>query len=189
VWTVNRHSVVISQGTYTLQRDLDAAKLELLGQRREFYTSQEALCDDEEQWWGSDGDADDVSVVLEYDEGPCWWFKEDGCEGHIECACGLVTLLEVLGRVDAVQRVGVLAAHMQLLAEAWSHYWSGQAILEGGSATIGDACVECLVDGPNHVYALFSHATQMAEELGEALAAFECAVTLGEPRWHADYSS
>ena len=186
---VNRHAVVIPQGTYTLQVELAGAELALLGQRREFLSNQESLFDDDDnddEWWGSDNE---ISVVFEYDEGPCWWYSEQGCAGDLECGCGLVTLLEVLGRVDTAQRVGVLSAHMQLLAEMWSHYWSGQAILEGGSATIGDACVECLVDGPNHVYTLFSHATQMAEELGEALAAFECAITLGEPRWHAGHAN
>lgn len=181
VHEVKRHAVSAERGEYSLEDVLGPERQRLLEQRVEFYQqcALNGLDDDWESTEWVDAGFDDVP----FDDAPCWWLEEAGCAGDVDCGCGPVTLLEVLGSVGAEDRAGVLAAHMRLLGELWSHFWSGQALTEGGTATIGDACVECLVDGHPHVYAVFSDATQMAEELGEALAAFECSVTLHSMRW------
>jgi hypothetical protein len=178
---VARHSVSTERGTYSLEGVLGQEKHGLLERRVEFYRecALEGLEDDWESGAWEDSDPGDAV----FDEGPCWWLQEPECDGDLDCGCGPVTLLEALGNVAVADRAGVLAAHMGLLEELWSHFWSGQALTEGGTATIGDACVECLVEGHAHVYSVFSDATQMAEELGEALAAFECSVTLHAMRW------
>lgn len=116
-------------------------------------------------------------------EHPLWWFEAYGCDGGIECQCGPVTLLEVLSEIDAGERQTALDAHASTMRDLFDHFWSGQALLEGSTGKIGSACVSCLVDGHPHVWDVFEAATVLAEEFGEAVAAFATVVQLGEPRY------
>ena len=182
------YSVATTDGIYTLCIELSAEQADLLLQRlehmAEVYAAEaaEAETDDDdefdEDWFPFADGVMDVSG-----EAPCWWFDELECENPLHCHCGPVTLLEVLTRTDAATRDASLARHMSLMEEMWSHYWSGQGLLEGAAATIGDACAECLINGAPHVYDVHGSACELAEELGEALSAFSTEIALGTPKW------
>ncbi len=179
-------TVAIADGTYTLCVELSPAQAALLVDRleqmAEIYAAELAddLDDDDDadHWFPFEDGTIDVSH-----EAPCWWFQEADCVNAPHCHCGPVTLLEVLTRSGPESRPEALAAHLQLMEKTWSHYWSGQGLLEGGTASIGDACSDCLISGAQHVYDVHGTAASLAEELGEAISAFACSVLLGEPKW------
>ena len=182
------YSVPTTDGAYQLCTELSehqsAMLIERMQHMAEIYAAEAADDgddDDSDDWFPFTDDTLDVSH-----EAPCWWFAEDTCSGPLHCHCGPVSLLEVLTRCEADTRAVTLARHMLLMEELWSHYWSGQGLLEGEASSIGDACAECLINGASHVYGIHSAAAELAEELGEALAAFATTITLGAPKWNPD---
>jgi len=111
-----------------------------------------------------------------------WWWREDGCDG-IACACGRVTLLEALQRLDAPDRGDAVRLHADEMRTLFEHFWAGQALVSGASQSIGDACVSCLTEGVGHVWDVYGQAGALAEEFGEALAAYAYELMVGEPRF------
>jgi hypothetical protein len=129
-----------------------------------------------------DGDAygDDIPLQLH----PTWWAIDPGCD-HTgpECACGFITLIEVLHCVDEEERAEVLEHHLHELRALWHHYWSAQALIEAGSETLEGTCAWCITAGRAHLVQLSDEAGEMAEQLGEALAGFDATVTVGRSRY------
>lgn len=121
--------------------------------------------------------------VADEDIPPMWWFEDPECDGDAECTCGPVTLLEALSQLDAHERQAAIDTHLRVMRELFDHFWSGHGLTHGGSATIGDACASCLVDGVGHVWEVFEVASTLAEEFGEALCAHHSNVILGDPRF------
>ena len=129
-------------------------------------------------------DVEDVDIEIEIaDEGTTWWWRENGCIADFDCECGPVTLLEACNRAESEERSGMIEAHASVMRELFDHYWSGQGLIEGSSAEIGEACVECLIDGAKHVYIVFENASRLAEELGEVLAAYHYHLIVGGTRY------
>jgi hypothetical protein len=114
---------------------------------------------------------------------PVWWRSPYTCqpdEDDGECACGRVSLLEVLDTVDdPAVRQAALDAHLAVTKEAWDHYWSAEALQRGGQR-IGGACPDCLVEGEPHGHEVAGEAAELATELGCALAAFHTLVLVGD---------
>lgn len=133
-------------------------------------------------------DGIEVQIELEldteaYDFHPTWWFTRRGCvDGDEGCGCGPVTLLEVLTRASEDNHMAVIAAHMNVMRQLYDHFWSGQGIISGSSERVLDACAGCLTNGPQHVWGVFDAAREMAQDLGEALAAHESVVSIGPLR-------
>lgn len=112
-----------------------------------------------------------------------WWFTSDTCD-RVTCNCGPITLLEALSRLHADQRGEAVKAHANQMRELYEHFWSGQGIVSGASMTIGDACPSCISDGTRHVWSVYENACILAEEFGEALAAYAYELFVGEPRYN-----
>ena len=129
-------------------------------------------------------DVDDVDIEVEIsEEGTTWWWREDECGADADCVCGPVTLLEACNSVESEERSGMIEEHAGKMRELFDHYWSGQGLIEGSSAEIGEACVDCLVEGAKHVYTVFENASRLAEELGEVLAAYHYHLIVGGTRY------
>lgn len=112
----------------------------------------------------------------------CWWFFDAAC-ANLGCDCAPVTLLEVLSGTEATSHQEVTSAHVGLVGRLWDHYWSGEGLISQTSVEIRSACPDCLVYGHEHVETLWAAANQLSGELGEALAAYHCEVSLGQARW------
>ncbi len=182
---MNGSDYLVPDGRYSLHAELTADQRDLLNSRMEHFARLEAEGVAEE--W--EDDPEELFEMFSYDvstEAPCWWFAEGACEGELNCHCGPVTLLEVLTRLEPDRRKEALSDHMIMMGELWSHHWSGQGLLDGGTASIGDACAECIINGANHVFDVRDAASSLAEELGEALAAYSCEIELGKPRWNPE---
>jgi hypothetical protein len=194
-----RRQYQAQDGHFTLCTELDQTQIALMQERldhfAEIHSSEEDDGSDDwdeaEAWLDGEDQGEQVGSwgPFAYDpaqEAPCWWFSETGCVGELHCHCEPVTLLEVLTRLPADLRSAALADHMRLMEGLWSHHWSGQGLLEGGSGTIGDACAECIIEGVSHVFDIRDMASALSEELGEALAAFSSQISLGTPRWNPE---
>jgi hypothetical protein len=100
-----------------------------------------------------------------------------------DCDCGRITLLEALERMNPGDRGGAVKMHAAEMRRLFEHFWSGQALLSGASRSIGEACSSCLIHGAGHVVETYENACMMAEEFGEALAAYAYELMVGEPRF------
>lgn len=114
---------------------------------------------------------------------PTWWTlsETDHADG---CRCRPMGLLEVLQyHTTGTLRQDALEAHLVALQEVWDHFWSGDGIVNGSSDQINGACVDCLVAGREHLGDVLDEARNLAEELGEALAAFHSHIDIGLDRY------
>jgi hypothetical protein len=112
-----------------------------------------------------------------------WWWELHECAGGEHCLCGPVTLLEALERLDAQDRGLAVRIHAEEMRDLYDHFWSGQGFVSGATANIGDACVSCIAEGAPHVWDVYEDACILAEEFGEALAAYAYELMVGEPRF------
>lgn len=114
-----------------------------------------------------------------------WWaLPSDGEHGE-ECKCRPMCLLEVLqDHAEGEERQGALEEHLGGLQEIWDHFWSGDALINGSSEHINGACSDCLVEGRGHLTDVLDEARNLAEELGEALAAFQSSISIGLDRYN-----
>ena len=113
-----------------------------------------------------------------------WWWERHACEGGSGCPCGPVTLLEALERLEPQDRGNAVRAHAEEMRNLYDHFWSGQGFVSGATANIGNACVSCIAEGAPHVWDVYEDACVLAEEFGEALAAYAYELMVGEPRFH-----
>ena len=114
---------------------------------------------------------------------PTWWVLSEDEHGD-GCRCRPMGLLEVLQyHTTGTLRQDALEAHLAALQEVWDHFWSGDGIVNGSSDQINGACVACLVDGREHLGDVLEEARNLAEELGEALAAFHSHINIGLDRY------
>lgn len=112
-----------------------------------------------------------------------WWRSGDAHDE--DCSCAPVTLLEVLQTLDTpADRQAALDIHLGVLHHAWDHYWSGDALIRSDGSSIGAACASCIGDGHTHLASLLDEARAVAEDLGEALAAFDSSIAIGIDRYH-----
>jgi hypothetical protein len=111
----------------------------------------------------------------------CWWSGEIGCSGWVGCTCGPVTLLEVLGEVGAEDRQVALGIHSAHLRDLYRHYWSVQSAAANPESGSSGECASCILDTTAHVGALERATTELGVELAEALCAYYCQISLGEP--------
>jgi hypothetical protein len=167
-----------ARGVFRLLSELSARHLEIV--ERHQLEEAEAEAGYEEEAYADEGIT--VSIITA-DVFGCWWFDGTDCAHDIDCACGPVTLLEVLMNVAALDRQAILTAHQARIAALWDHFWSGDALLAGRSTDLGTACAECLLSPLTHLPYLYETARELSSELGEALAAFHADVQLGAPRW------
>lgn len=114
---------------------------------------------------------------------PTWWNLSDASHDD-DCRCHPVTLLEILqDHATGGTRQASLEAHLRALHNVWDHFWSGDAVINSGSDTLNGACAECLVGGRSHLEDVLDEARNLAEELGEALAAFHSRIDIGIDRY------
>jgi len=114
---------------------------------------------------------------------PSWWLNSKTEHGE-ECLCRPAGLLEVLQDYAASgDRQGALEAHLGALRDVWDHFWSGDALVNGEGELINGACPACLIEGREHLSEILDEARNLAEELGEALAAFHSHIDLGIDRY------
>lgn len=113
-----------------------------------------------------------------------WWWYTGACTGGYECACGPITLLEALERLDPAERGTAVRLHAEEMRALYDHFWSGQGLVSGACSNIGNACVSCIAEGAAHVWDVYEDACILAEEFGEALAAYAYELMVGEPRFH-----
>jgi len=114
---------------------------------------------------------------------PSWWLFDGPAHGPT-CRCRPIGLLEVLqDHADVAERQGALDAHLGGLRGIWDHFWSGDALVNGSSELINGACSNCIAEGREHLGDVLDEARHLAEELGEALAAFHSRIDLGLDRY------
>jgi len=114
---------------------------------------------------------------------PSWWLFDGPAHGPT-CRCRPIGLLEVLqDHADGAERQGALDAHLGGLRGIWDHFWSGDALVNGSSELINGACSNCIAEGREHLGDVLDEARHLAEELGEALAAFHSRIDLGLDRY------
>jgi hypothetical protein len=114
---------------------------------------------------------------------PVWWYDEDGCDGDESCRCGRSTLLDALTHIEENRRADAVRDHVRVMRSMYDHFWSGQGLLEGGSEELGEACALCLTVGASHIWDMYESASEAAEELGEAMSAYDVSLTFGGPRF------
>lgn len=131
---------------------------------------------DDEPHYGAVSIEEDISY-------PVWWYDEYGCDGDESCRCGRSTLLDVLTHIEENRRADAVRDHVRVMRSMYDHFWSGQGLLEGGSEELGEACALCLTVGASHIWDIYESASEAAEELGEAMSAYEISLTFGEPRF------
>ena len=134
-------------------------------------------------------DAEWVGKLVEVEEDmtqPMWWFEEEGCDGWETCGCGRSTLLDALCHIGQEGFEEAVAEHVNEMRKLYDHFWSGQGIIEGGSCEIGDACPACLTVGAPHVWDVYEAASDLAQELGEAVAAHHTRLQIGPARFGRD---
>lgn len=117
---------------------------------------------------------------------PTWWAVREDCDHDLDCGCGFVTLLEVLTGLDEAARALALASHVAVLREVWHHYWSAQVLIEADGESLDGTCAWCIVEGRDHLVQLYDEACDLAEQLGEAVAAFDVSLLSGPPRYKPD---
>lgn len=181
-----------------LSFDSDESEFELIeGEFGEVYET------DEDETYAEYDDADDEDdeeggeYVIESDDelwyiasmfgicrfAPSWWLEPAGDHGD-ECECRPISLLEVLqDRIPAERRQDALEAHLGALRDIWDHFWSGDALVTGASLSINGACPSCIVEGREHLGDVVDEARNLAEGLGEALAAFHSRIDIGLGRY------
>jgi hypothetical protein len=114
---------------------------------------------------------------------PSWWLNSDKPHGK-ECTCRPASLLETLqDHASSPDRQSALEAHLGALRDTWDHFWSGDSLINGEGERINGACPNCLVEGREHLGDILDEARNLAEELGEALAAFQSHIDLGIDRY------
>jgi hypothetical protein len=150
---------------------------------------ESCLTEDEEPLFGDEEEIDIAISPVNY--GVTWWHAYDECAGGENCECGPVTLLEALSWFEPGEGASLFNTHQEQGRALFDHFWSGHALCEGETTSIGDACANCLVEGFNHVWDVFDNAAKLAEETGEVLAAYEHTVVLGVNRFseHARHDS
>ena len=113
-----------------------------------------------------------------------WWMLPSDGEHTSDCRCRPMCLLEVLqDHAEGAERQGALEEHLDGLQGIWDHFWSGDALINGSSEHINGACSDCLVEGRGHLTDVLDEARNLAEELGEALAAFQSSISIGLDRY------
>jgi hypothetical protein len=138
--------------------------------------------DDRDEWWSEDAEEMEPTP---YDHRVWWWWRED-CPEDEECRCGQVSLLLVLEHLDPQDRGNAVTLHAEEMRNLYEHFWAGQGLVSGASGTIGEACSSCLTEGAAHVWEIYEAACELAEEFGEALAAYAYQLFVGEPRHHLE---
>jgi hypothetical protein len=114
---------------------------------------------------------------------PTWWMSGAGPHDDT-CTCRPLGLLEVLqDHTDPSKQREALAAHLSGLRGIWDHFWSGDALVNGASDSINGACSTCIAEGREHLDYILDEARNLAEELGEAIAAFHTQIDLGLCRY------
>jgi len=113
-----------------------------------------------------------------------WWWYTAECAGGYECTCGPITLLEALERLEPSERGTAVRLHAEEMRALYDHFWSGQGLVSGACNNIGYACVSCISEGTDHVWDVYEDACVLAEEFGEALAAYAYELMVGEPRFY-----
>lgn len=140
---------------------------------------------DEENGDDNDGANDGIHAVTAGGaETQAWWWLDDDCDGS-PCTCGRLTLLEALERLRPELRGEAIRAHADEMRRAYDHFWAGQAVASGVCTALGAVCVDCLVHGARHVWSVYEEASMLAEEFGEALAAYAYELMVGEPRYRS----
>lgn len=114
---------------------------------------------------------------------PTWWAVNRDCDHDGSCDCGFVTLLEVLHVIDPAERPAALAVHVAVMREVWDHYWSSHALVETASESLDGTCAWCIANGRSHLAGIGDEAAELAEQFGEAFAAFHGDVSLGQSRY------
>lgn len=132
----------------------------------------------------SDGDAWVIAGLFGIGQhSPSWWLNAQGGHGS-QCACRPAGLLEVLqDYATSSDRQGALEAHLGALRDVWDHFWSGDSLVNGEGEHINGACPACITEGRDHLGDILDEARNLAEELGEALAAFHSHIDLGLDRY------
>lgn len=120
------------------------------------------------------------SLVYTYTSRVWWWEQRDCTEDT--CQCGPVTLLEALEQLGESERAAIVKDHADEMRNLYDHFWAGQGLITGSSQHIGDACPDCLIGGAAHVWTIYENACTLAEEFGEALAAYAYELSMGQPR-------
>ena len=143
-----------------------------------FESSYPGADDRDEDWWGG---AEDGACEYESYAHRVWWQSDSECDGT-GCECGRVRLIYVLEKLPPEERGGAVALHAEEMRALYEHFWAGQGLVSGAADMIGDACSSCLTDGAVHVWEVYESACELAEEFGEALAAYAYQLFVGEPR-------
>lgn len=143
-----------------------------------FESSYPGADDRDEDWW-----ADEEAPVTDYGTYPhrVWWQSDPDCDGS-DCGCGRVSLIYVLEKLAPEERGEAVALHAEEMRTLYEHFWAGQGLVSGAADMIGDACSSCLTEGAAHVWEIYENACELAEEFGEALAAYAYQLFVGEPR-------
>lgn len=139
--------------------------------------------DRDEGWWD---DAEDVEPCYEQYSNRVWWQIDTACDGGgcmDGCDCGRVSLLYVLEKLPPEERGRAVALHAEEMRGLYEHFWAGQGLVSGAADAIGEACSSCLTEGAVHVWEIYENACELAEEFGEALAAYAYQLFVGEPRY------
>lgn len=117
---------------------------------------------------------------------PSWWLfdMDPGVSHGPHCNCRPLGLLEVMQyHAPVPDRQEALEAHLSALRDVWDHFWSGDALVNGASEEINGACSTCIITGREHLGDVLDEARNLAEELGEALAAFHSHIDIGTNRY------
>jgi len=142
------------------------------------YDSDDYDCDDEDRE-DAEYRKDGAQVVDMYNH-RVWWMWDDDCEAET-CNCGQTSLLLVLEYVAPEERAELVMQHAEEMRGLYEHFWAGQGLVSGASRIIGEACSSCLIEGAAHVWDVYESACELAEEFGEALAAYAYKLFVGEP--------
>ena len=177
---------------------LERQRTEVLDEREEYDILEGEFLEGE--FMDEDDESQDSVPVEEIDEedvwmianvfgigrySPSWWVIDDLTEHGETCDCRPLGLLEVLhDHAQGSDRQEALEAHLAALRDVWDHFWSGDGLINGASEHIGGACGSCIVEGREHLSNVLDEARNLAEELGEALAAFHSQIDIGVNRYY-----
>lgn len=151
----------------------------LWGEDGETYYADDDLDDLVEDIDDLDDDPNDERTPQPYDH-RVWWMWDENCDTDT-CNCGQTSLLCVLEYVEPDERAAMVIQHAEEMRRLYEHFWAGQGLVSGASKVIGEACSSCIVEGTPHVWEIYESACELAEEFGEALAAYAYKLFVGEP--------